>query len=233
MPERIYKLQPNRTIALRGFDDLGASAALHSATANSFKVSGVFRDPADFAVLKLYDADNFYEHPNLKYLPDFDFAGLTLTFDLKVDGLMPIDSPKFPTIDWPFLDVTRKDGSGTKIVLADYSTQVGPGHVKATAAFVIQDNGCREFDRLTLWYQNLAFDYIVPKVGCAFLFTGQSAGFAHTVTVAGTAYTYIQQAADTNTSIAQGVAGALASCTDVAAVRGDGSPELGPANQVI
>ena len=39
MSERIYKLQPNRTIALRGFDDLGASAAIHSATSNSFIVS--------------------------------------------------------------------------------------------------------------------------------------------------------------------------------------------------
>jgi hypothetical protein len=61
LSERIFKLQPNRTIQLRGFDDLGASAALHSATSSSFKVSGVFRDPADFAVL-IYDADNFCEH---------------------------------------------------------------------------------------------------------------------------------------------------------------------------
>ena len=48
MPERIYKLQPNRTLALRGFDGLGASAALHSATVDSFQVSGNFRDTADF-----------------------------------------------------------------------------------------------------------------------------------------------------------------------------------------
>ena len=73
MPERINKLQPNRTLHLRGFDSLGAAAALHSATANSFEVSGVFRDPADFAVLLLHDMDNFYEHPRLKHLPDSDF----------------------------------------------------------------------------------------------------------------------------------------------------------------
>ena len=82
----------------RGFDDLGASAAIHAATANSFKVSGVFRDPADFAVLVLYDADNFYEHPRLKYLPDTNFDGLTLAFDVYYTGLMPLDSPKFATI---------------------------------------------------------------------------------------------------------------------------------------
>jgi len=53
MPERIYKLQPDRTLSLRGFDTFGAAAALHSATPDSFQVSGIFRDPADFAVLIL------------------------------------------------------------------------------------------------------------------------------------------------------------------------------------
>ena len=47
--ERIHKLQPDRTIQLRGFDHLGAAAAMHSATAQGFTVSGVFRDAADFA----------------------------------------------------------------------------------------------------------------------------------------------------------------------------------------
>ena len=32
MSERIYKLQPDRTVHLRGFDHLGASAAVHSAS---------------------------------------------------------------------------------------------------------------------------------------------------------------------------------------------------------
>ena len=123
--EKIRKLQPDRTIQLRGFDDLGASAALHSATRASFKVSGVFRDPADFAVLILYDADNFYEHPRLKYLPDTDFSGLTLTFDVHYSGLMPLDSPKYPTIDWPYLDVIRPDGTTAKIPLFAHAEQVG------------------------------------------------------------------------------------------------------------
>ena len=111
MPERIYKLQPDRTVQLRGFDGLGAAAALHSVTPAAFKVSGVFRDSGDFAVVVLYDADNFYEHPRLKYLPDTNFDGLTLQFDLRFSGLMPLDSPKYGTIDWPYLDVFRPDGS--------------------------------------------------------------------------------------------------------------------------
>jgi len=51
MSEPIFKLQPNRTMQLRGFDAFGAAAAMHSATENAFTVSGVFRDAADFAVL--------------------------------------------------------------------------------------------------------------------------------------------------------------------------------------
>lgn len=163
MPERIYKLQPDRTIQLRGFDDLGASAALHSATPSSFKVSGVFRDPADFAVLVLYDADNFYEHPRLKYLPDTDFFGLTLEFDVHYSGMMPLDSPKYPTIDWPYLDVIRPDGNTAKIPLFSHAQQAGGSYTCAEGSFVIEDNLLQPYDRLTLWYLNFAFDYIVPN----------------------------------------------------------------------
>ncbi|MCC7175959.1 MAG: hypothetical protein IT159_12250 [Bryobacterales bacterium] len=162
MPEPIFKLQPDRTIQLRGFDDLGAAAALHSATSSSFKVSGVFRDAADFAVLILYDADNSYEHPRLKYLPDFDFSGLTLTFDVHYTGLMPLDSPKYPTIDWPYLDVIRPDQTTAKIPLFEHAQQAGGTYSSAEASFVIEDNGLAPYDRITLWYLNFAFDYIVP-----------------------------------------------------------------------
>jgi hypothetical protein len=232
VPEAIHKLQPNRTLSLRGFDHLGASAALHSATATEFKVSGVFRDPADFAVLILHDADNFYEHPRLRYLPDFDFSNLVLTFDVKYEGLMPLSSPKFPTIDWPYLDVIRADGSTAKIRLSDYGSAIDSGDVAAEAAFTIVDASMKEFDRLTLWYLNIAYDYLVPKVECAFGFVSSGAGNSHTVTVGGTAYTYVEAAGDTNTSVAQGVVNALLACPDVSATRGDGSAELGPANQV-
>ncbi len=162
MPERIYKLQPDRTIHLRGFDALGAAAAIHSATPTGFKVSGVFRDPADFAVLVLYDADNFFEHPRLKYLPDTNFSGLTLTFDVHYSGLMPLDSPKFPTIDWPYLDVIRPDGTSARIRLFDHAQLVGGTYTAAAGSFVIEDNGLQPYDRITLWYLNFAFDYIVP-----------------------------------------------------------------------
>ena len=95
MPERIYKLQPDRTLYLRGFDSFAAAASVHHASPTGFQISGVFRDPADFAVAVLYDADNAFEHPSIRYLPDFNFAGLTLNFSLLYsDGVQPIDSPK-------------------------------------------------------------------------------------------------------------------------------------------
>ena len=61
--ETIYKLQPNRTIHLQGFNDFGAAAALHSTSETGFTVCGVFRDAADFCVLVLWDRDDFFGHP--------------------------------------------------------------------------------------------------------------------------------------------------------------------------
>ena len=193
MTERIHKLQPNRTMALRGFDDLGAAAALHSATGDAFKVSGIFRDPADFAVLILYDADNFYEHPRLKYLPDFRFDGLTLSFDVRYSGLMPLDSPKYATIDWPYLDYILGDGTTGRAALFEHATQNGGEYLSSGASFTIVANNPKEFDRLTLWYLNIAYDYIVPKMECALVLPLKGAGSTHTVTV-GTAVLCIHRA---------------------------------------
>jgi len=232
LPERIEKLQPNRNLALRGFDSLGAAAAVHNATANSFQVSGVFRDPADFAVLVLYDADNFYEHPRLKYLPDMNFAGLTLSFDVQYQGLMPLDSPKFPTIDWPYLDVTRADGTPAQIRLSNYATANGGTQTKASATWTIQNNGLKQFDRLTLWYLNFNFDYLVPAVEAAYAFTAAGAGTEHRITVEGIDYTVTEDGSENNTTLTAKIVTAVNASPAVTAVQGDGSPELGPANQV-
>src|SRR5690349_13543087 len=126
LPERIYKLQPDRTLYLRGFDSFAAAASIHSASPRGFTVSGTFRDPSDFAVAVLYDPDNFYEHPSIKYLPDFNLAGLTLSFDLLyTDSLQPIDSPKYNWIDWATLDCIRADGSTAQVRLWDHAMLSG------------------------------------------------------------------------------------------------------------
>ncbi len=232
MPERIYKLQPDRTIHLRGFDGFGAAAALHTATASSFELSGVFRDSADFAVLVLFDADNFFEHPRLKYLPDMNFNGLTLTFDMTSTGLMPIDSPKYATIDWPYLDVIREDGTTAQIRLFDHAQQVGGAYTRAEGRFTILDGGLKEFDRLTIWYLNYAFDYFVPKLECGWQFFAAGVGTLHSVTAEGQAYSYIEAAGDSSAVIASALAQLLAASAVVIATPGDGTPENGPTHQL-
>ncbi len=162
MSEQIYKLQPDRTMALRGFDQLGASGAMHSATPNGFTVTGNFRDAADFCVLMLWDVDNYYDHPSLKYLPDPSFAGLVLSFDVQYTGLQPLDSNKFPTIDWPYLDIVNMDNTTASVPLFTYATQAGGNYTAASATFTVTDNGLQPYDRVTLWYQNIAFDSVVP-----------------------------------------------------------------------
>ena len=225
MSEQIFKLQPNRTMHLRGFDSFGAAAAMHHATATSFQVSGIFRDAADFAVLILHDADNFYEHSRLKYLPDFDFDSLTLQFDVHYTGLRPLDSPRYATIDWPYLDVIKSDNSTARLRLSDHAVLQSGTYAKASANFTIIDNGLKEFDRLTIWYQNFAFDYLVPKVECAYAFTGAGVGTVHRIAVDSVNYDYTELATDTNTTIATNLAALV-----------NASPQLiaatGPAYQI-
>jgi hypothetical protein len=161
LPSQINKLQPDRTIHLQGFDAFGAAAAMHSASPTGFSVSGVFRDAADFAVLMLWDADCFFEHPRLKYLPDFDFSGMVLQFDVSYAKLQPLDSQKFPTIDWPYLDVVRStDGTTAQINLFNNATFVSGSYSAASGVFQIVSPGAAAFDRLTLWFQNIAFDFV-------------------------------------------------------------------------
>ncbi|MCL6507570.1 MAG: hypothetical protein K6T59_11130, partial [Bryobacteraceae bacterium] len=158
--ETLYKLQPTRTIHLQGASEFGAAAALHSGTETSFKVSGVFRDAADFAVLVLWDRDDFFGHPRFSYLPDGNFSGITLSFDLYYENLQPIDSPKYPTIDWPYLNCLKTDGTLVQLRLFDRATQVGGAYTKAQGAFTLHGIPYG-YDRVTLWYQNIAFDKIV------------------------------------------------------------------------
>ena len=225
MPEHIYKLQPDRTISLRGFDSFAAAAAIHSASPTGFKVSGTFRDPADFAVAILYDADNFYEHPSLKYLPDFDFRNLTLNFKLHyTDGLQPIDSPKYNWIDWATLDCIRANGTTANIRLWDYATLADSAFSAASATVtVLTDSHIRPYDRLTLWFQNLAFDYVVPGEhprSTEFQFFGGTVGTVHSITVKGHIYPHTEVAGEFSADIAGALIAALAGNLDVTAARG-------------
>lgn len=203
MPERITKLQPTRTLALRGFDSLGASAALHSATDTGFTVSGNFRDPADFAVLVLWDADNFYEHPRLKHLPDLNFDGVTLTFDVRYTNLMPLNCTKYATIDWPYLDAIQGDETRRQIALASYASVVSGSDEPATAVFSFDGENLAAYDRVTLWYQNMAFDFQVPgKLRVEYQFFAYEPGTVHSIAVAGRSYGYTEVAGDGSSDVA-------------------------------
>jgi hypothetical protein len=214
MPERIHKLQPDRTLSLRGFNTFAAAASIHDASPTGFEISGIFRDPADFAVAVLYDADNFFEHPSIKYLPDFNFAGLTLDFSLLyTDSAQPIDSPKYNWIDWATLDVIRADGTTANIPLWDNATLAGADFPAASATVTVVATGLQPFDRVTLWYENLAFDYTAPGglTGTAAWFF-QAAGTTAAITVGSTTYTYnvIAPGGEDAATIAAGVAAAAA-----------------------
>ena len=117
MSETIYKLQPNRTIYMRGFDGFGAAAAITNATATGLTVSGVFRAMDDFAVIVLFDADNNYEHQSIAYLPDFNFSGITWGFDYVSTNCQPIDSRFSSWIDWGKLDLITAAGEPLQIPL--------------------------------------------------------------------------------------------------------------------
>ena len=214
MPERINKLQPDCTVALRGFDSFAAAASIHSASPGGFTVSGTFRDPADFAVAVLYDADNFYEHPQVKYLPDFNFAGLTLSFTLNYSaGLQPIDSPKYNWIDWATLDCIRADNSTAQIRLWDNATLVDSAFPAASATFNVLGGAVQYNDQVSLWYENLAFEYAVPGgfEGSANYFF-QNAPSTAGISVGSTTYTYhvTTSGGEDGHTIALGVAAAAA-----------------------
>jgi hypothetical protein len=206
--ETTYKLQPTRTLHLQGASGFGAAAALHSATETGFKVSGIFRDPADFAVLVLWDRDDFFGHPRFSYLPDGDFSGIALTFDLHYENLQPIDSPKYPTIDWPFLNCLKTDGTLVQLRLFDRAEQVGGTYAKAEGAFTLVDNGLQPYDRVTLWYQNIAFDYIVPEftTSCVQAMWWQgNPNYLHWVQIGNATYSVLEDALS-SAQIAQAIA---------------------------
>lgn len=162
--ETIHKLEPHRTMYLGGFDGFGAAAAMWGASAAGFTVSGVFRDQADFATMYLWDADDVFSHPRWRFLPDFDFTGVVLTFDLAYTGLQPIDSIKYNWIDWATIDVIEQDGTRHQIPIAAHAA--GTGAAAASVTFTLTGT-ITNATRVDLWYLNYAFEFWGPGTGAA------------------------------------------------------------------
>lgn len=230
MPDVLYKLQPDRTMYLRGFDHLGAGAAMHNARPDGFEVTGVFRDPSDFAVLVLWDADDFFNHPTLKYLPDSNFAGLTLQFDATYQNLMPLNCTKYATIDWPYLDLQFNDGTCRQVRLSDYAQVVANPDAPASGTFEIVGPSLQAWDRLTLWYLNLSFDYIVPGSAQATLqFYVDAPHTTYTVSVGTRGYCYTLRDGDSAATLVQNLVDAInagGGDPDVAASAGPGAGQV-------
>ena len=54
---------------------------------SGFKVSGVFRDHGDFALVVLFQEDDPFGYPRFSYLPDGDITGLKPDFDIEFQGI--------------------------------------------------------------------------------------------------------------------------------------------------
>ncbi len=129
--DQIYKLQPHRTMHLQGFDAFGAAAALCGASDTGFSVSGVFRDQADFAIVVLFLKDDPFGHPRFSYLPDDNFTGITLDFDITRQGIRAFESKKSAWTDWPTLNCLKADNNTDNYPLMDPVTTVPTGRTGA------------------------------------------------------------------------------------------------------
>jgi hypothetical protein len=78
MAEQLFKLSPHRDLQSY-FYQPSAIAALSGASESGFTLSGTWRQQFDWAVVE-WNRDNVFEHPALRYLPDGDFSGLTLSY---------------------------------------------------------------------------------------------------------------------------------------------------------
>ena len=103
MAEQLFKLSPHRDLQCF-FYQPSAIAALSGASENGFTLSGTWRQQFDWAVVE-WNRDNVYEHPSLRYLPDGDLSGLTLSYNEKRTNCIPFDFNLYPSVEWPYLRI--------------------------------------------------------------------------------------------------------------------------------
>ncbi|MGA8599686.1 MAG: hypothetical protein WB676_33600 [Bryobacteraceae bacterium] len=93
MAEQLQKFSPHRDLQCYYFQP-SAIAAMSSASATGFTLSGSWRDQWDWAVVE-WNRDNTFEHPLLRYLPDLganDLSGLTLSYIEERTNCVPLES---------------------------------------------------------------------------------------------------------------------------------------------
>jgi hypothetical protein len=112
MSEQLYKLSPDRDLQCY-FLTPSAVAAMSQANDSGFNVSGKWRQQFDWCVVE-WNRDNVFEHPALRYLPDGDLSGLTLTYQETRSNCIPIESNLTPVVDWSNLRVWATDDTGVE-----------------------------------------------------------------------------------------------------------------------
>jgi hypothetical protein len=139
MSEQLFKLSPDRDLQCY-FYMPSAIAAITNASATGFTLSGTWRQQFDWAVVE-WNRDNVFEHPTLRYLPDGNLSGLTLSYDETRIGCIPFESSLYPTVDWPSLRVWADDGNGVEqiyyVSLLENATPIAGTYQAAEATMML------------------------------------------------------------------------------------------------
>ena len=140
MSEQLLKLSPHRDLQCF-FLTPTAIAAMSSASASGYTLSGTWRQQFDWAVVE-WDRDNAYEHPSIRYLPDGDLSGLQLTYQETRTNCIPFESNLYPTVDWPSLRLWATGSDGVEHVyfvpLASLATPVTLDYQSASGTMTLQ-----------------------------------------------------------------------------------------------
>lgn len=139
MAEQLYKLSPHRDLQCY-FLTPSAVAAMSGASESGFTLSGTWRQQFDWAVVE-WNRDNVFEHPLLRYLPDGDLSGLTLTYLETRTNCIPFESSLYPTVDWPNLRIWATDTTGAEqtyyVPLLQYAAPVSGTYQSASATMTV------------------------------------------------------------------------------------------------
>ncbi|HEX4231180.1 MAG TPA: hypothetical protein VHZ07_21065 [Bryobacteraceae bacterium] len=139
MAEQLFKLSPDRDLQCY-FLTPSAIAAMSQASPTGFTVSGKWRQQFDWAVIE-WNRDNVFEHPALRYLPDGNLSGLTLSYTEQRTNCIPIESNLFPVVSWDQLRIWAVNADGTETVyyvpIAAHAKPVGAGYVSAAGTMTL------------------------------------------------------------------------------------------------
>ena len=145
MAEQLLKLSPHRDLQCYYFQP-SAIAALSAAADTGLHFPVSWRQQWDWAVVE-WNRDNTFEHPLLRYLPDFgtpSFNGITLSYVEQRTNCVPMESNMFPSVEWPYLRIWVPNGTSRDDIyfvrLSDYAV-AAPGSSYQNASLTMTLTG--------------------------------------------------------------------------------------------